>query len=148
MKRKASEAKIEAFVDTICKRFQKAFYHFQNVYIDEMVIPHIGRWKYGQSQKTSKNRMTMWSLCDGGTGSCYNTVTYIDIKTSDFAFCGQSKGIFEHLIKTLDKDCYTFFWQVYHSTFNLLFHLIKRPLQHRYSSINLEKISKQNQTWQ
>ena len=57
MKRKASEAKIEAFVDTICKRFQKAFYHFQNVYIDEMVIPHIGRWKYGQYNPKKHQRI-------------------------------------------------------------------------------------------
>ena len=53
--------------------------------------------------------MTMRSLCDGATGPCYNTVKYIDIETSDLAFCGQSKEIFEHLIITLDKDCYNFF---------------------------------------
>ena len=86
--------------------------------------------------------MTRGSLCDGATGSCYNTVKYIDIETSDLAFCEQSKGIFEHLIKTLAKDCYTFFWEVYNSTCNLVFHLIKGSLQHQYSSINLEKISK------
>ena len=52
--------------------------------------------------------MTMRSLCDGATGSCYNTVKYIDIETSDLAFCGQSKEIFEHLIITLDKTAIIF----------------------------------------
>ena len=103
------------------------------------------RWMKHKQYNPKKHQRITWQCEVCVNGSCYNTVTYIDIKTSDLAFCGQSKGTFEHLIKTLDKDCYTFFWQVYNSTFNLVFHLIKEPLQHRYSSINLEKISKQKQ---
>lgn len=40
--------KIEPFVNKLCKSFQNAFYPYQNVSIDEMVVKWQGRWKCKQ----------------------------------------------------------------------------------------------------
>ncbi|KAI0225562.1 hypothetical protein LSAT2_023699, partial [Lamellibrachia satsuma] len=40
--------KIEPFMNELIKEFQAAFYPFENVAIDKMVIGWKGRWKYKQ----------------------------------------------------------------------------------------------------
>ena len=76
---------IEAVTVTLCEKYQKVYYPFQNVCIDKMVIPYKDRWKYRQynPNKSSKYHMKMCSLCDSITSYCYNTVTDMGTKTSD-----------------------------------------------------------------
>ena len=66
--------KIEPFVNMVLERFQMAYYPYQNLSIDEMVIGYKGRWQYKQynASKPSKYHIKTFGLCCSATGYVYN----------------------------------------------------------------------------
>ena len=58
-----SEEKIEPFLKIVFCKFQDAFYPFENVSINEMVIGWKGLWKY---------HIKTFDLCDSTTGYIYH----------------------------------------------------------------------------
>jgi hypothetical protein len=62
--------KIEQFMNLLLCKFRKAFYLFQELSIDEMVIGYKGRWKFKQlnGSKPNKYHSKTFGLYDGATG--------------------------------------------------------------------------------
>ena len=100
--------KIETFLNKIVSNFQKSFYPFQNVPIDEMVIHYKGRWKNKQynPSKQSKYHIMTHELCDSTTGFAYNILTYFGSDTSysiEMNDKGNSEIILEYFLIPLGK---------------------------------------------
>ena len=57
-------------MNKLIQNLQNAFYPYENVSIDEMVIKYKGRWKNGQynAAKLSKYHIKTFGLCDSATG--------------------------------------------------------------------------------
>lgn len=75
--------KIQPFMNSLLSNFQKAFYPFQKLSLDEMVIGWKGRFKYRQfnSSKPDKFHIKMFGLCDSQTGYTYNLLGYFGTET-------------------------------------------------------------------
>ena len=71
--------KIEPFVNNMCRKFQEAFYPFENVSIDEMVVKYQGRLRYKQynPSKPEKYHIKTFGVCDSTTGYAYNLHTVL-----------------------------------------------------------------------
>ena len=71
-------------MNLVITKFQKAFYAYKNLSIDEMVISWKGRWKYKQynAAKPKKYHIKTFGLCDSATGYVYNILTYFGKNTS------------------------------------------------------------------
>ena len=71
-------------MNELVTQFQAAFYPFENVAIDKMVIGWKGRWKYKQynAGKPNKYHIKKFSLCDSTTGCVCNILTYFGAETS------------------------------------------------------------------
>ena len=71
--------KVEPFINELCKKFQDAFYPYQNLAIDEMVVKWQGRWKDKQYNlnKPEKYHIKTLGVCDSATDYAYNLLTYI-----------------------------------------------------------------------
>lgn len=70
-----AKEKIEPFLNRV---FQAAFYPYEDLAIDEMVIGYKGRWKYKQynPQKPRKYYIKTLGLCDSPTGCVHNILIY------------------------------------------------------------------------
>ncbi|XP_005096437.1 piggyBac transposable element-derived protein 4 [Aplysia californica] len=62
--------KIEPLIDAVIEASREAFYPFQNLSIDEMVIGFTGRWKFKQynPSKPKKHHIKTFGLVDSTTG--------------------------------------------------------------------------------
>lgn len=122
-----SKGKIEPFITKLFKKYQSGFYPFQEVCIDEMVIPYRGRWKYKQynPNKPSKYHIKMYGFCDSTTGYCYNALAYMGSETSysNKDLFGDSEKIFEHLMQPLHKGHHIYADRFY-TTYNLVMYLL------------------------
>ena len=88
--------------------YQKAFYPYENVSIDKMVIKFKGRWKNKQynPSKPRKYHIKTFGLCNSATGYAFNILTYFGSDTFynfNIKRMGQSEKIFEYLLKPLGK---------------------------------------------
>ena len=65
-----TQEKIKPFLNKLVANFQAAYYPYQDVSIDEMVIQWRGHWKYKQYNlnKPSKYHIKTFGLCDSATG--------------------------------------------------------------------------------
>ncbi|KAI8771552.1 piggyBac transposable element-derived protein 4-like [Biomphalaria glabrata] len=93
--------KVEPFVKMMCSNFQKAFYPFEEVAIDEMVIGFKGRFgplQYNPS-KPEKHDIKNYGLCDSSTGYVINLITYYG---SDTSYSDSSNSITSHAVKIFD----------------------------------------------
>ena len=123
---KKAKDKIEPFINQLIHQFQVAFYPFQVVLIDEMVIKYKGRWKNKQynSNKPSKYHIKTYGVCDSTTGYAFNILTYFGSDTSykqamsDFG----SSEIFEYLSSPLGSGNHVFSDRFY-TTYSLLQYL-------------------------
>ena len=76
--------KIEPFMNALIANFNHAFYPFQSLSLDEMVIGWTGRWIYKQykASKPKKYHIKTFGLCDANTGYVVNILTYFGRNTS------------------------------------------------------------------
>ena len=109
-----SKEKVEPFVNSLLTNFQTAFYPFQNLSLDEMVIGWSGRWRYKQynASKPKKYHIKVFGLCDSTTSYVVNLLTYYGTETSydpDLdADSGQAKKVFQTLLAPFDKGHHIF----------------------------------------
>ena len=110
------------------EKFQAAFYPYENVSIDEMVIGWKGKWKYKQYNpaKPKKYHIKTFGLCDSITGYVYNLLIYFGKETSydqNFpASTGQAQKVFEYLLRPLGQG-HRVFADRYYTTFELIKYL-------------------------
>ncbi|CAG5127870.1 unnamed protein product [Candidula unifasciata] len=78
------QAKIEPFVKNLVTKFQSAFYPYENLSVDEMVIGFKGRFhaKQYHAAKPHKYHIKTFGLCDSITGYVYNLLIYLGAKTA------------------------------------------------------------------
>ncbi|GFR57507.1 PiggyBac transposable element-derived protein 4 [Elysia marginata] len=106
--------KIEPFVNSLIEKYQAAFYPFQNVSIDEMVIGWKGRWKHKQynASKPNQYHIKTFGLCDSATGYCMNILIYFGKDKSynpDMDPEGlQAVKVFDYLMTPLVKGHHIF----------------------------------------
>lgn len=123
-----SKEKNEPFLNKLTQKFQAAFYPYENVSIDEMVIGWKGKWKYKQYNpaKPKKYHIKTFGLCDSITGYVYNILIYFGKETSydpNFdASTGQAQKVFEFLLRPLGQGHHVFADR-YYTTFELIKYL-------------------------
>ncbi|CAG5119012.1 unnamed protein product [Candidula unifasciata] len=78
------QAKIEPFVNNLVAKFQSAFYPYENLSVDEMVIGFKVRFhaKQYNAAKPHKYHIKTFGLCDSITGYVYNLLIYFGSKTA------------------------------------------------------------------
>ena len=115
-------------MNELITQFQAAFYPFENVAIDEMVIGWKGRWKYKQynAAKPKKYHIKTFGLCDSTTGYVCNILTYFGAETSyDPGLdpsSGQAEKVFEYLLRPLGPGHHVFADR-YYTTYKLITYL-------------------------
>lgn len=125
-----SKDKIEPFLNKLLGKFQEAFYPFQNLSLDEMVIGWKGHWKYKQynASKPRKYHIKTFGLCDSITGYVYNLLVYFGRDTSYNPHLdtdtGQAEKVFEYLLRPLGKGHHVFADR-YYTTEKLIRYLIE-----------------------
>uniref|UniRef100_A0A0B7B5W3 PiggyBac transposable element-derived protein domain-containing protein n=1 Tax=Arion vulgaris TaxID=1028688 RepID=A0A0B7B5W3_9EUPU len=128
-----SKHKIEPFLNAMVGSFQDAFYPFQNLSIDEMVIGFKGRWKYKQfnASKPHKHHIKSFGLCDSATGYVYNILLYFGKETSyapDVDKDGlQAVKVFQTLLKNIEKG-HTIFADRYYTALPVITYLLDREI--------------------
>lgn len=109
-----SKEKIEPFLNSLVANFQAAFYPFENLSIDEMVIGYKGTWKSKQynASKPKKYHIKTFGLCDAVTGYVYNILVYFGRNTSynpDLdADSGEAVKVFEYLLRNTGPGHHVF----------------------------------------
>ena len=89
----AGKAKIEPFLSKIVTKFQRAFYPFKSIAIDETVVGWKGSCKYKQyNAAKQKSHIRTFGLCVSVTGYVYNLLTYFDKNKQVFYFLMQLQG--------------------------------------------------------
>ncbi|GFO09423.1 PiggyBac transposable element-derived protein 4-like [Plakobranchus ocellatus] len=70
--------KIKPFMNALIANFNHAFYPFQKLSLDELVIGWTGRWMYKQynAVKQKKYHIKTFGLCNASTGYVINILTY------------------------------------------------------------------------
>ena len=124
------KSKVEPFINSLLVKYQEAFYPFEEVCIDEMVIGWKGRFKSKQynPSKPSKYHIKTFGLCDSATGYVMNLFIYFGVDTSydpDIDPTSESAiKVFDTLLKPLSKG-HHLFADRYYTTYNLIDHLLK-----------------------
>ena len=119
------KSKIEPFLNMLVSKFQQAFYPFQNLSVDEMVIGWKGKWKYKQynASKPKKYHIKTFGLCDSATGYVFNILTYFGNETSYMPnqdeSSGQAEKVFQYLLQGLDQGHHVFADR-YYTTYKLV----------------------------
>ena len=120
--------KIEPFMNALIANFNHAFYPFQSLSLDEMVIGWTGRWIYKQynASKPKKYHIKTFGLCDANTGYVVNILTYFGRDTS---YSHESDGdgamavrVFQTLLQVVGKGHHIFADRFY-TTRKLVDHL-------------------------
>ena len=138
-----SKDKIEPFLLKLLEKFQEAFYPFQNLSLDEMVIGWKGRWKYKQynAAKPRKYHIKTFGLCDSITGYVYNLLVYFGKDTSYNPRMdrdsGQAEKVFEYLLRPLGPGHHVFADR-YYTTEKLIRYLIAKKT-HYTGTLNLNR---------
>lgn len=120
-----SKSKIEPFVNKLLKNFQTAFYPFQDLAIDEMIIGWKGRFKYKtfNAAKPKKYHVKTFGLCDSTTGYVVNLLIYFGAETSyDPELDVNSESaikVFQTLLQPIDRGHHIFADRFY-TTYNLV----------------------------
>ncbi|XP_005091357.1 piggyBac transposable element-derived protein 4 [Aplysia californica] len=128
--------KIEPFMNLLLGKFRGAFYPFQELSIDEMVIGFKGRWQFKQfnASKPSKYHIKTFGLCDSSTGYVMNILTYFGANTSydpeADADSGAAVKIFDTLLTCVDRG-HKIYADRYYTTRALVDHLLKK--RHHYT---------------
>ena len=123
------KAKIEPFINTLLGKFQRSFYPFQNLSIDEMVIGFKGRFQYKQynAAKPKKYHIKTFGLCDSVTGYVYNLLIYFGKDTSyipeNDANSSQAVNIFRTLMAPLQHSGHHIFADRYYNSAPVIEHL-------------------------
>ena len=123
-----SKEKVEPFVEVLLKNYREAFYPFQDLSLDEMVIGWQGRWAYKQfnAAKPKKYHIKVFGLCDSTTSYVLNLLTYYGKETSYNPECdadsGQAKKVFHTLLAPFGKG-HHIFADRYYTSYELLEYL-------------------------
>ncbi|GFR57726.1 PiggyBac transposable element-derived protein 4 [Elysia marginata] len=133
-----SVQKIAPFMNSLLKNFQAAFYPWQNLSLDEMVIGWKGRFKYRQfnAAKPKKFHIKMFGLCNSTTGYTYNLLGYFG---SERAYDPESDPdgesairVFQTLLTPLIKG-HHIFADRYYTTRNLVDYLLCRHVYYTFT---------------
>ena len=107
-------SKVEDFVDRLLGKFRDAFYPYQALSLDEMVIGFQGRWAYKQfnASKPKKYHIKVFGLCDSNTGYTVNLLIYYGRDTQFDPDCddngSQAKKVFQTLLQPFGKGHHVF----------------------------------------
>lgn len=125
--------KIEPFMTLLIDNFKKAFYPFEDLSIDEMVIGFKGRWanKQFNASKPHKYHIKTFGLCDSVTGYVYNLLLYYGQDTSYIPEADtdslQAKKVFQTLLTDLGKG-HTVFADRYYTAKPVIDYLQERQM--------------------
>lgn len=125
------KAKVEPFINKVIANFQLAFYPFQNLSLDEMVIGWKGRWahKMFNASKPKKYHVKTFGLCDSNTGYVIDILIYFGADTSYNPLLDKDS---QQAIKVFDKllqSCFPghhIFADRYYTSFPLLQYLSEK----------------------
>lgn len=125
--------KIEPFVNALIGKFQQAFYPFENICIDEMVIGHKGRFRHKQfnSAKPKKYHIKTFGLCDSVTGYVQNLLIYFGANTAynpeTDPDASQAVKIFSTLLGNINRN-HHLFADRYYSSLPVVQYLLQRGI--------------------
>ncbi|XP_005099007.1 piggyBac transposable element-derived protein 4 [Aplysia californica] len=109
-----SKAKIEPFMNMLLMNFRTAFYPYQNLALDEMVVGYQGGWAYKMfnPSKPKKCDIKILGLYDSATGYVLNLWTYFGEQMSYKPDCDQDGSqavkVFETLLEPFSKGHHIF----------------------------------------
>lgn len=136
--------KIEPFMNLLLCKFRKAFYPFQELSIDEMVIGYKGRWQFKQfnASKPSKYHIKTFGLCDAATGFVVDILTYFGSNTSYKPELdldgGHAVKVFSTLLEHVGTG-HKIFADRYYTTRKLIDYLLSRK-QYYTGTVNINRI--------
>jgi len=131
------KAKIEPFMDKLLEKFQAAFYPYEDLSVDEMVIGFKGRFKHRQynAAKPKKHHIKTFGLCDSATGYVYNILTYFGANTSYDPEVDpdaqHAVKVFKTLLEPIKKSGHHIFADRYYTSLPLIDEL--REMRHNYT---------------
>ncbi|XP_005110938.1 piggyBac transposable element-derived protein 4 [Aplysia californica] len=98
--------KIELLIDAVMEASREAFYPFQNLSIDEMVVGFTGRWKFKQynPSKPKKYHIKTFGLVDSTKGFVLRVFPYFGRHTSYNPALDHNSGMAIKVFDTLLKD--------------------------------------------
>ncbi|GFO22529.1 PiggyBac transposable element-derived protein 4-like [Plakobranchus ocellatus] len=135
--------KIEPFINMILSNFQREFYPFEEVSIDEMVVGFKGRWLFKQFNATrpKKYHIKTFGLCDPAIGYVLNILTYFGGDTSYKPECdpdgSHAVKIFETLLTPLGTG-HKIFADRFYTTRVLIDYLLQKK-QYYTGTVNLNR---------
>ena len=106
--------KIEPFMEMLLLNYRSAFYPFQELALEEMVVGFQGRWIYKMfnPSKQKKYHIKVFGLCDSATGYVLNLLTYFGENTSYQPDAdpdgGQAVKVFDTLLQPFSKGHHVF----------------------------------------
>lgn len=136
------KSKIEPLVDKIVEKFQEAFYPFEDLSIDEMVIGWKGRWKNKQynASKPKKYHIKTYGVCDSATSYLYRILVYFGGDTS-YVDCpegaGHAEKVFDTLLQNLGEGHHVFADRYY--TTHKLVQNLNRKKTHFTGTLNINR---------
>ncbi|BFZ21097.1 hypothetical protein BsWGS_24136 [Bradybaena similaris] len=138
--------KIEPYMNLLIENFNQAFYPYENLSIDEMVIGFTGRWKYKQynSSKPKKYHIKTFGLVDATTGYVLNILTYFGASTSYDPAADTNSGMAVKLFDTLLRHVGTghhIFADRHYTTAELVRHIGERTVLHRNTQYKQKRFS-------
>ncbi|XP_005113519.1 piggyBac transposable element-derived protein 4-like, partial [Aplysia californica] len=135
--------KIEPLIDAVMEASREAFYSFQNLSIDEMVVGFTGRWKFKQynPSKPKKYHIKTFGLVDSTTGFVLRVFPYFGRDTSYNPELDHDSGMAIKVFDTLLTDVGTghhIFADRYYTTEALVRYLSGRSLYYT-GTLNLNR---------
>ncbi|GFO29853.1 PiggyBac transposable element-derived protein 4 [Plakobranchus ocellatus] len=99
--------KIVPFINLLLQKFRSAFYPYQRLSLDEMIIGFKGRWAFKRFNisKPKKYHIKIFGLCDSATGYVYNILTYFGTNTSYNPDLDTTSGDAVKIFDTLLSPC-------------------------------------------
>ena len=125
-----AKEKIKPFLNKLLVQFQAAYYPFEELSLDEMVIGWKGRFKHKtyNATKPQKYHVKTFGLCDSSTGYVYNLLVYFGQETSyDPDLDPNSESaikVFSTLMKPLERGHHIYADRFY-TTRNLIDYLLQ-----------------------
>ena len=131
------KAKIEPFVQKLVAQFQRCFYPYEALSLDEMVIGYKGRFAHKQfnAAKPHKYHIKTFGLCDAMTGYVVNLLIYFGRHTAYIETQDRNSEhaieVFNTLLEPFHPHHHHIFADRYYTTFALIEFLRKNGYNYK-----------------